>query len=55
MPAKPLKCRLHLHTWKVKHNEEDGSPDQECVHCSDQREVTTVHRAGGMAGMQGWM
>jgi hypothetical protein len=55
IPTKPLKCRLHLHKWKVRHNEEDGSPYQECVRCTEQREVPTVHRAGGFAGLQGGM
>ncbi len=49
--AKPLRCRLRLHTWTLKHNEEDGGRYHECRRCGAQRDEPTTHRAGGMAGL----
>ena len=37
--GKPMRCRLHLHAWRVRHNEEDATPYEQCVRCRAERDV----------------
>jgi hypothetical protein len=37
--GKPLRCRLHLHAWRIRHNEEDATPYEQCVRCHAERDV----------------
>jgi hypothetical protein len=29
--GKPMRCRLRMHVWRVRHNEEDATPYEQCV------------------------
>ena len=37
MPSKPLKCRLRLHKWVVRRNEEDGTRYDQCTRCLEEQ------------------
>ncbi len=41
--SKPLRCRLHLHAWRIRHNEEDATPYEQCVRCHAERDVQLKH------------
>lgn len=36
---KPLRCRLHLHAWRRRHNEENVTPCEQCGRCHAERDV----------------
>lgn len=44
--GKPLRCRLHLHAWRVRHNEEDATPYELCVRCHAERDTQLKYLAG---------
>lgn len=37
--GKPMRCRLRLHAWRVRRNEEDATPYELCVRCHAEREA----------------
>ncbi len=39
MMGKPMRCRLHMHAWRVRHNEEDATPYEQCVRCHAERDA----------------
>ena len=37
--AREGDLRLHLHAWRIRHNEEDATPYEQCVRCHAERDV----------------
>ena len=44
--SKPLRCRLHMHAWRVRHNEEDATPYEQCVRCHAERDTQLKYLGG---------
>jgi hypothetical protein len=45
MDKKPLRCRLHLHTWKTERNEE-GQRYERCLGCGTTRDKLSLNDFG---------
>lgn len=39
MSAKPWRCRLRLHRWRIVRNEEDSTPYEQCSRCFAERDT----------------
>jgi hypothetical protein len=44
--GRPLRCRLRMHAWRVRHNEEDATPYEQCARCHAERDTQLKYLAG---------
>jgi len=51
--AKPLKCRLKLHTWERRENPESHDHYEVCVRCDAYRDRGSAAPGAGAAGAMG--
>lgn len=51
--ARPLRCRLKLHTWENRQNPETGDYYQVCSGCDAYRERSSAAPGAGAAGITG--
>lgn len=51
--AKPLKCRLRLHSWEHRENPETHEYYQVCLRCNAYRDKGDAAPGAGAAGVTG--